>query len=105
MIALLLTVFACVSEDPCLDMCSTITQHLGGCIEGAAISWDDMGYADARDFFHSCETWAWSTRKIETEEGPQGATEQICDEWNEHISNEAFECSDLELLDWDSLPW
>ena len=86
-------------------MCSTATQHLGGCLELVGASWQDAGYADERGFFHACETWAWSTRMLESEEGPTDATTHQCESWEAAINDDDFSCVDFDGLDWNSTPW
>jgi hypothetical protein len=95
----------CVPNDPCASMCSSATQHLGGCLELMGANWMDAGYTDAIGFFESCETWAWVTRKLEDEGGPSGATERQCIEWESQIESDGFICDDFDQIDWNTTPW
>ena len=105
MIFLLSMALGCSSDDPCASMCSSATQHLGGCLELIGANWADAGYPDANAFFDSCETWAWVTRKLEDDEGRSGATEQQCIEWESQIEADDFTCDDFNEIDWSATPW
>jgi len=102
---LLLTIFlGCQEADPCAAMCSIATRRLGGCMEGDGLIWEDAGYDGPRDFFHSCETWAWVSRKLETDAGTPGATNKTCEDWESLLEDEHFACEDFFALDWNSTP-
>ena len=105
MIVFLLVFLGCQEPDPCAAMCSIATRHLGGCMESEGLGWQDAGYADAREFFHSCETWAWASRKLEDDAGATGATTQTCESWHDKIQAPTFSCEDFEDLDWNASPW
>ena len=105
MIALLLVTLSCQTADPCAQMCSTATQHYGGCLEVWGADWVDAGYADAHEFFHSCETWAWATRQLEAEAGAKGWTSDTCRTWGAAMSHQDFSCDEWGDFDWNGHPW
>jgi len=96
---------ACSEPDPCGEMCSTATQHYGGCLANWDLSWPDAGYDDENAFFHSCETRAWTSRQLEKDAGREGSTEQECVELTAFIDEPTFTCDDWLSIDWNSLPW
>ena len=106
MIAFVLaTLMSCQSADPCALMCSSATQTYGGCLDLWGAEWTDAGYEDAHDFFHSCETWAWSSRQLEADAGERGWTDDTCDQWTNALSEDDFSCTQWNDLDWNGLPW
>ena len=105
MILSLLVLFGCQKPDPCAAMCSIATRTLGGCIENDNLTWEDAGYDDARDFFHSCETWAWASRKLEDDAGAPGMTTKTCKTWESEIESPTFTCEDFHALEWNTSPW
>ena len=105
MMFLVILLSACGGRDPCAAMCSTATQHYGGCLSVWGVAWEDAGYADENAFFHACETRAWANRQLESEAGQHGATTDECEEWEAIIDAPDFSCQDWSVLDWNELPW
>ncbi len=101
----------CSQPDPCADMCSASAQVYGACLESWGASWEAAGYSDARDYFHSCETWAWELRLLEKQakrdgEVPQtGRVDKVCRTRAEELRNSETQCETWESIDWESLPW
>ncbi len=86
-------------------MCSKASQQYGGCLEQWGADWPDAGYEDAHDFFHTCETWAWASRRLEEDAGARGWTSDTCDSWTSTMDGDTFSCEDWSDFDWNSLPW
>ena len=96
---------ACGDRDPCAAMCSTATQHYGGCLSHWGLDWTDAGYEDENGFFHACETRAWANRQLEVDAGQQGATTAECETWEAFIDDPDFSCQDWDSLEWNDVPW
>lgn len=105
MIWLALLLSGCSGPDPCAAMCSTATQHYGGCLTHWGVTWQDAGYRDENAFFHSCETRAWANRQLESDAGFAGATTDECERWEAIIEAPDFSCQDWDELNWNALPW
>ena len=105
MMWLVLIMSACDGRDPCASMCSTATQHYGGCLDHWGLEWGDAGYSNENAFFHACETRAWANRQLEVEAGYAGATTAECEQWEALIEDPEFSCQDWGDLTWNELPW
>jgi len=111
MIWVLFKLFACEAGDPCAAMCSASTRVYGACLEQWEASWEAAGHADARAYFHSCETWAWEMRLLERhakKEGQSqhtGAVDSVCQQHEADLLESSDPCATWVDFDWENQPW
>jgi hypothetical protein len=108
---ILLILMGCSTADPCAKMCSSATRVYGACLETWDASWTAAGYADARDYFHACETWAWELRLLEREAKRDGEidalgqVEAVCELREAALMEPNSQCDTWSDIDWETLPW
>ncbi len=67
------------SDDPCAQLCQSVGQRLGGCIEEWDASWDFFGATRQRQFVTSCQD-DWSELRVDLEVRQINASEEACDD-------------------------
>ena len=102
MMWLVMIMSACHGRDPCASMCSTATQHYGGCDWGLGMG-RDAGYSNENASFTPVRRGA--NRQLEVEAGYAGATTAECEQWEALIEDPEFSCQDWGDLTWNDLPW
>ena len=111
MMFLLLMLLACGREDPCAAMCSAATRVYGGCLTSWDATWRDAGFADERDHFHSCETWAWEMRMLEKNALRRGNitalghVDEHCSVKESELLSETMTCDEWSAIDWEAPLW
>ena len=102
---------ACNQPDPCAEMCSASTQVYGACLEEWGADWQAAGHEDARDYFHTCETWAWELRLLERDAKRSGDidelghVDQVCQSHDASLRTAEDPCQTWSNFDWNDLPW
>ena len=109
MVLLLFT--ACNTADPCAAMCSAASRVYGGCLSHWGAEWRDAGFEDARDYFHSCETWAWEMRLLERSALKRGAVDEgghvdaQCVDLEQRLLSDEMSCAEWSAIEWEAPPW
>ncbi len=92
-------------------MCSAATRVYGGCLTHWGAEWADAGFVDEKDYFHSCETWAWEMRMLEKDAKRKGHidstghVDDACLDSEDALLSDDMRCADWSAIDWGVVPW
>lgn len=67
------------SDDPCEQLCQSVGQRFGGCIEEWDASWEFFGATRQREFVTSCQE-EWTEVRVDLEVRQIDASEDACED-------------------------